>query len=843
VVQARAVPGRLAEPAGQRRQDDAGMVDGESADLVVAPVPGRALAGTAPDRTARLHRAADGSEDPLGGSDIPANVLSALRRRRGAGRPLPAGPAAVIGHQLGPAASAARLHTDAEADRLASSVQSVAFSYGSDIYFRRDGYAPDTEQGQRLLAHELSHVAQGAADAGSGAVIGRADDPAEREADRSAATVLGALRRQAARLDGGAAALLPTGPTVRRLAGPIRRAYVGAERGQVQALEQVGNEERVAVLEAHNWTAADTVALANHGDPHPTFDQLNAIMGRFSWQQTRRVGVVCQTWEQLAAAAGSGWPAANLAELAGRAPRPTAEQLLAIVAFFTSDQFDRLWPVAGSVANLITLSQSGWTAARLAELAGAEPAPSTAQALALVQFYAADQFRRIWPVAGSFANMETLAGAGWTAARLAAVAGRDPAPTAEQLLGIVQFCTADQAAALWPVAGDFANLLGLSQAGWTAADLVTQAGRDPAPTAEQLLAVVRFFSVAQVTALWPVCANYPNLAALTRAGWTADQLAGLVGDPANQPTFAQLEPVVSRLTRPQYVQIRDAVGTNWARLAGLATAAAPGAQSPAVTLRGALVACRSYLQEQLQAINDGLGTDITLPRYTAMLIGTGDLAGMGPAIVGDYLNDARYFSICFDTAQRLFDELGAGAAVAAGGAPRANYPLAQQQERSAALVERLNAAAQAAGPVIFSIFMGGHGFTLTVIGDQVYQLEAFASQAGRVGENPAVLAEGRDLRMSLLTSIDARRSYPIATVTTAIGRMTSANPAHRQTGAETMGWNADPCGFTHDGAVTDPMAVWWSSANLLSNAQIVVGLARRIERQAAEVRRILGIPG
>jgi hypothetical protein len=838
VVQARAVSDRLAEPAAERRQDDAGSVDGHSAELVVAPVPGLALAG-APDR---LRRAAEaGPEDPLGGSAIPATVLSALRRRQGAGRPLPAGPAAEIGQQLGPAASAARLHTDAEADRLAASVQSVAFSYGSDVYFRRGSYAPGTEQGQRLLAHELSHVAQGAAEAGSGAVIGRADDPAERAADRSAATVIGALRRQAARLDGGPTAAGQPGPMRRQ--ATIRRAYVGAERGQVQALEQVGTEERVALLEAHDWTAADTVALAGHGDPHPTFDQMNAIMGRFSWQQTRRVGVVCQTWEQLATAAGSGWAAANLTALAGQAPRPTAEQLLGIIAFFTSDQFDRLWPVAGSVANLITLSQSGWTAARLNELAGADPAPSTAQALALVQFYTADQFRRIWPVAGSFAAMETLAGAGWPAARLASVAGRDPAPTAEQLLGIVQFCTADQAAALWPVAGNFANLLALSQAGWTADNLVPQAGRDPAPTAEQLLAVVRFFSNAQVTTLWPVCTNYTNLAALTRAGWTADHLAGLVGDPANQPTFAQLEPVVTRLTRPEFVQIRDALGTNWARLAGLATAAAPGGQSPAVTLRNALMACQAYLQEQLQAINDGLGTEITLRRYTAMLIGTGDLAGMGPAIVGDYLNDARYFSICFDTAQRLFDELGAGGAVAAGGAPRANYALAQQQERSATLIERLNAAALAAGPVIFSIFMGGHGFTLTVIGNQVYQLEAFASQAGRVGENPAVLAQGQDLRMSLLTSIDARNTYPLATVTTAIGRMTSADPGHRQTGAETLGWNAGPCGFTHDGAITDPMAVWWSSANLLSNAQIVVGLARRIQRQAAEVRRILGIGG
>lgn len=831
MVQARTVPDRLAEPAVERPQAEA-ETDG-SAEIMAAPVPGLALP--------RLRRAAEPKpDDPLGGSAIPGDVLSALRRRRGAGRPLPPGAASEIGEQLGPAASTARLHTDAEADRLAESVQSVAFSYGSDVYFRQGSYAPDTERGQQLLAHELSHVAHGAADPSSGAVIGRADDPAERNADRSAAAVIGALRRQAARLDGG-----PTqpaaGPIVRRLVGPLRRAYVGAERGQVQALEQVGSEGRVATLEAHNWSAADTVALANRGDPRPTFQQMNTVMGHFSWPQTQTVNAVCQTWDQMVTAAGSGWSAANLATLAGRAPGPTAGQLLAIIAFYNADQFRTLWPVAASFANLVTLSQSGWSAVRLAELAGAEPAPSTAQALALVQFYTADQFRRIWPVAGSFANMETLAGAGWTAGNLAAMAGRDPAPTAEQLLGIVQFFNADQFRDVWPVAGSFANMLTLSQAGWTAGNLVTQAGRDPAPTAEQLLAVVRFFNVAQVTALWPVCANYTNLAALTRSAWNAAHIAALVADDDNLPTFAQLELVVTRFTRAQAVAISGAVAPNWARLGELATAAAPGNQSPALTLRGALAACQDFIDRELAAVRETLHLNITRQRYAALLIGTDNLDGMGAPIVQDYLQDARWFSICFDTALRLLNELGGAAGQGSGGASGTTYPLLQQQQRSATLVGQLNAAGLGAAPIIFDIHMGGHGFTLTVIGNQVHQLEAFASQAGPPDEDPQVLAQQQDLRMSLLTSIGANRTYPLATVTTAIGQMTSADPAHRQAGATTMGWNAGPCGFTHNGAITDPMAVWWRSASLLSNAEIVVGLARRLQRQAAAIREILEV--
>ena len=53
-----------------------------------------------------------------------------------------------------------RLHTDSAAAQAARSIQARAFASGRDIVFARGEYAPATVQGQRLLAHELTHVVQ-----------------------------------------------------------------------------------------------------------------------------------------------------------------------------------------------------------------------------------------------------------------------------------------------------------------------------------------------------------------------------------------------------------------------------------------------------------------------------------------------------------------------------------------------------------------------------------------------------------------------------------------------------------------------------------------------------------
>jgi hypothetical protein len=133
--------------------------------------------------------------DPLGGTAASPEVASALQRRRGRGEPLPPEVAQRFEAQLNTDLSGVRVHADAEADGLARSVQATAFSQGSDIYFRRGTYAPGSTSGQHLLAHELVHVTQQASSISGGPVIGRADDPAEVEADRIARDVTGRLHR------------------------------------------------------------------------------------------------------------------------------------------------------------------------------------------------------------------------------------------------------------------------------------------------------------------------------------------------------------------------------------------------------------------------------------------------------------------------------------------------------------------------------------------------------------------------------------------------------------------------------------------------------------------------
>jgi hypothetical protein len=53
-----------------------------------------------------------------------------------------------------------RVHHDARADGLARQVSATAFTTGNDIFFRRNAYDPASNQGRRLLAHELSHTIQ-----------------------------------------------------------------------------------------------------------------------------------------------------------------------------------------------------------------------------------------------------------------------------------------------------------------------------------------------------------------------------------------------------------------------------------------------------------------------------------------------------------------------------------------------------------------------------------------------------------------------------------------------------------------------------------------------------------
>jgi len=83
-----------------------------------------------------------------------------LARASDSGRPLfgPAQHEAQV--RYGIDASNVRVHDDAHAARVAGWLGANAVTTGRDIFFAAGRYAPETPSGQRLLAHELAHVAQ-----------------------------------------------------------------------------------------------------------------------------------------------------------------------------------------------------------------------------------------------------------------------------------------------------------------------------------------------------------------------------------------------------------------------------------------------------------------------------------------------------------------------------------------------------------------------------------------------------------------------------------------------------------------------------------------------------------
>ena len=124
------------------------------------------------------------------GGAVDAQTQSAIQSARGGGAPLDAKVGTQVGNVLGADFSGVRVHTDTKADALNRSLNAKAFTHGSDIFFSKGEYQPNTRGGNNLLAHELTHVVQqGGAGAQPGSrqplqtklVVGAAGDPYERE--------------------------------------------------------------------------------------------------------------------------------------------------------------------------------------------------------------------------------------------------------------------------------------------------------------------------------------------------------------------------------------------------------------------------------------------------------------------------------------------------------------------------------------------------------------------------------------------------------------------------------------------------------------------------------------
>jgi hypothetical protein len=77
-----------------------------------------------------------------------------------AGQPLDSATRAFMEPRFGWNFSDVRIHADARASESARAVSALAYTVGRHVVFGHGQYAPQTAEGKRLLAHELTHVTQ-----------------------------------------------------------------------------------------------------------------------------------------------------------------------------------------------------------------------------------------------------------------------------------------------------------------------------------------------------------------------------------------------------------------------------------------------------------------------------------------------------------------------------------------------------------------------------------------------------------------------------------------------------------------------------------------------------------
>lgn len=94
------------------------------------------------------------------GADVDDTIARAIQSKWGGGATLDEGSRSNMEDAMGEDFSGVRVHTDADADSLSRSVKAKAFTTGQDIFFRSGEYQPGSGQGDKLLAHELTHVVQ-----------------------------------------------------------------------------------------------------------------------------------------------------------------------------------------------------------------------------------------------------------------------------------------------------------------------------------------------------------------------------------------------------------------------------------------------------------------------------------------------------------------------------------------------------------------------------------------------------------------------------------------------------------------------------------------------------------
>lgn len=106
-------------------------------------------------------RAAPRIQRYSGGNQTTASAPASVERvLGGSGRPLESGLRQEMGNRFGHDFSQVRVHTGGDAELSAREVNARAYTVGQNIVFGAGEFRPQSREGSRLLAHELTHVVQ-----------------------------------------------------------------------------------------------------------------------------------------------------------------------------------------------------------------------------------------------------------------------------------------------------------------------------------------------------------------------------------------------------------------------------------------------------------------------------------------------------------------------------------------------------------------------------------------------------------------------------------------------------------------------------------------------------------
>jgi hypothetical protein len=125
-----------------------------------------------------------------GDLQVALDLENRLAARRGHGQPLTPETRAFMEPRFGADFGGVRVHTDGEAAQMSADLNAQAFTQGRDIYFGAGKYDSGSTDGQRLLAHELTHVVQQENASQTTKRISRPDDASEVATHRSAHAIV-----------------------------------------------------------------------------------------------------------------------------------------------------------------------------------------------------------------------------------------------------------------------------------------------------------------------------------------------------------------------------------------------------------------------------------------------------------------------------------------------------------------------------------------------------------------------------------------------------------------------------------------------------------------------------